>query len=61
MIEPEQVKQGRLQVVDVDLVLHDAEAELVGASVGEATLHAAAGEEKGEGVREVIATEDVAS
>ena len=44
-----------MQVVDVDLVLHGARAELVGRAVGRAALHAAAGHPGAEAAAVVIA------
>ena len=48
MVEAHQVEDGGLEVVDVDLVLGDVEAEVVGFAVGDAGLDAAAGEEERE-------------
>src|SRR5262249_22124930 len=42
VIETEQVENRRVQVVDVDLVPHRSEAELVGGAVDVAALHPAA-------------------
>ena len=44
-----------MQVVDVDLVLGDVEAELVGLAEGDAGLDAAAGQPHREGVRMMVA------
>ena len=38
VLQAEQVQDGRLQVVDVDRILADVEAKLVGSAVGEARL-----------------------
>ena len=54
VVEAEEVEDGGLEVVDVDLVLGDVEAEVVGFAVG-AGLGAAAGHEGGEGLRVVVA------
>ena len=55
VVEAEQVQQGRVQVVDVGLVLDAVEAEFVGLAVGDAGADAAAGEPHGEGVDVVVA------
>ena len=55
MVEAEQVQDRRVQVVDVDLILRDVEAELVGLADSDAGLHAAAGHPHGEGVRMMVA------
>src|SRR4051794_39836462 len=43
VIEAEQVKDRRVEVVDVDLLLFGPEAEFVGGAVDVTALHAAAG------------------
>ena len=43
VVEPEEVKNGRVEVVNVDLVLHGLEAELVGGSVDMASLDTSSG------------------
>ena len=58
VVEAEQVHDGGLQVVDVDRVFGDAEAEFVGAAELEAPFDAAAGKPHREGVGIVIASED---
>ena len=55
MVEPEQVEQGCVQVVDVDAAFDHVEAELVGSTQGDARLDAAAGQPHGESVRVVVA------
>ena len=55
VIEAEEVEDGGLEVVDVDLVFGDVEAEVVGSAVG-AGFGAAAGHEGGEGLRVVVAS-----
>ena len=42
VIEAEQMQHGGVQVVDVDLVLHGLEPELVGGAVNRSALHPAA-------------------
>ena len=49
------MKDGGLEVVDVDFVLGDVEAEVVGLAVG-AGFGAAASHESGEGLRVVVAS-----
>src|SRR5262245_12340026 len=44
VIEAEQMQESGVQVVDVDLVLHRLEAEVVGSPVGMAAADAAAGQ-----------------
>ena len=57
MVEAEQVQDGRVQVVDVDLVLDGVVAELVGRAVDDAALEAAAGHPHREAERVVIAAD----
>ena len=61
VIETEEVEDGGLEVMDVDLVGGYAEPEFVGFSVAKSFFHAAAGEEEGVGIGEVIAAEGIAS
>src|SRR5207237_269724 len=44
VIEPEQMQDGGLHVVDVDRLVGDVEAEIVGRPVGQPRPHPAAGE-----------------
>ena len=60
VIEAEEMHDGRLQVVDVDLVLHAGEAHLVGLAELKAALHAAAGHHDREAVGVVVAAKDIA-
>src|SRR6185503_1631839 len=55
VVDPQQVKQGRLEVVDIDGVGDDVVAELVGFAVAHAALYAAAGHPEGEGVGVMVA------
>lgn len=55
VIEAEEVEDGGLEVVDVDFVLGDVEAEVVGFAVG-AGFGAAACHESGEGLWVVVAS-----
>jgi hypothetical protein len=48
VVEAEEVEDGGVEVVDVDLVLDRTEAEVVGGAVGEAAADAAAGQPGGE-------------
>src|SRR5207253_1390871 len=57
VVEAEEVQDGGLQVMDVDRVIDDVEAEVVGGTVGESALDAAAGQPHGEGLRVVVAAE----
>src|SRR5262245_49632298 len=54
VIEPHDVEDGRVQVVDVDLAFDRLEAELVGRAVDEAALDAAACKHGGEAVWVVV-------
>ena len=55
VVEAEQVHDGGLQIVHVDFVLHDGEAEFIGLAIADAVLHAAACEEDGIRVGKMIA------
>ena len=55
VVEAEQVQHRGVQVVDVDLVLDDVEAELVGLAERDARLDAAAGQPHREGVGMMVA------
>src|SRR5260221_434204 len=55
VVEAQEVQDGGVQVVHVDLVLHGLVAELVGRSEGVAGLDAGAGEPDGEAVGVVVA------
>ena len=56
VIKPQQVKQGGVEVVHMDLVLDRLVPELVGGAIGEAGLDAAASQPGREPVGIVIAT-----
>ena len=56
VVEAEEVQDRRVEVVDVDFVLDGSEAELVGGSVGRASLHAGSGEPGGEAEMIVVST-----
>src|SRR5437868_866960 len=60
MVEAEKAQDGGVQVVDVDLVLHRLEAELVGAAIDLTALDAAAGQPRREAVMIVVAAIDLA-
>jgi hypothetical protein len=49
VVEAEEVEDGGVEVMDVDGVLDDLGAEVVGLAVGDAALDAAAGEPGAEG------------
>src|SRR5205085_7097427 len=55
--QAQEVQNGRLQVVDVDAVLHGAEAQLVGGAHGDTRLGAAAGQEHRKRLDVVIAAD----
>src|SRR6185437_16005904 len=55
VVEAEDVEDGGVDVVDVDLILDGVEAELVGRAEGEARLDAAAGHEHAEAVGVMVA------
>src|SRR5688572_3827709 len=55
VLQSQKIKQGRVQVVDVDLVLGGEEAVVVGSAVAEAALHPAAGQPHREALRVVVA------
>ena len=55
VVEAEEVKDGGLEVVDVDLFVSNMEAEVIGGTVG-AGFGAAASHEGGEGLRVVVAS-----
>jgi hypothetical protein len=55
VVEAEEVKDGGVEVVHVDGIFGDVEAEVVGGAVGEAFFDAAAGHPDGEGTVVVIA------
>src|SRR5579871_2348533 len=54
VIEAEQVKDGRVQVVDVDLVRRRIETELIAGADGGASFGAAAGQPHGKAIRMVV-------
>ena len=56
MVDAELVKNGGVEIVDVNLVLNGVKAELVGGTVGEAGLHSTAGHPHCEAVRVMITT-----
>ena len=53
VVEAQKMQDGRLEVVNVNFVLGDMEAEVVGLAVG-AWFGAAAGHKGGEGLRVVV-------
>src|SRR5688500_5637099 len=55
VVEAEEVEEGGVQVVDVDLVLGGVEAELVGLAEGEPRFDAAAGQPHAEAVGMMVA------
>ena len=54
VVQPEEVQDGRVQVVDVHLVFRGVVAVVVGGSVAEPALYAAAGHPHGEAFRVVV-------
>src|SRR5262249_17539743 len=57
VIEAEAMQNGGVQVVDVDFVPHDVEAEFVGLADGDAGPDAAAGQPDSEGLRVMVAAQ----
>jgi len=55
VVQTHQVQNRGVQVVDVDFVLDDVEAELIGGSVCQSAFYAAAGQPHCEGVWVVVA------
>ena len=58
VIEAHEMEDGRMQVVHVNWILDGFEAELVGSSVDESSLGAAADQDSGEAVVVVVASAD---
>ena len=56
VVDAKELENGGLEVVDVDRVFGDVEAEVVGLAEGDAGLDAAAGHPHGEGLGVVVAT-----
>ena len=56
VIDTEQVQDGGVPIAHTDLVFHGVQAQFVGASQGEAGLHASPGHPVAEGVFVVITT-----
>src|SRR6185312_1651714 len=57
VVEAELMQDSGVQIVDVDRVLDDGPADVVGLAIGEAPLKAAAGHPDAEGERMMIAAE----
>ena len=57
VIEPQQMKDRGLQIVDMYRVGGDVESKIVGGAVGEPRLHAAAGHPDGERLRMMVAAQ----
>ena len=55
VIEPQQMEDRRVQIVEVHAVFHCGDAVLVGGAVGHAALHAAAGHPEAEAGGVVVA------
>ena len=60
MVETKEVKQSRVQVVNVDLAFDGAEAEFVRFTVDVAGFHTTTGDPEGEGVDVMVAADGVA-
>ena len=60
VVEAEEVEEGGVEVVDVDLAVDDAEAEFVALAVDVTTLEAGAGHPHCEGFNVVIAADGLA-
>ena len=54
VVEPEQVQDGGVQVVDVDLVLSGVVAELIGRPISDSRLGSSAGQPHGESIGVVV-------
>lgn len=61
VIEAQKVEKGGVEVVDVDLVLHGGEAEVIGGTMNVSTLDPSAGHPGGKSVVVVVASVDLAS
>ena len=59
VIQPEQVQDRGVQIVDVDRVLHHSPSEVVRLPNDRPPFHAATGQPQGEGQRMMIATGDL--
>src|SRR3954463_10232754 len=60
MIEPEQMKNGGLEIVNLHLILGDSETKFIGLAVNKTVLHAAPGQENRKAIRIMIAPQDIA-
>ena len=60
MIQPQQVQNGRLQIVDVDSVLGRVIANLIGLAHGHTAFDSAPGQPHGVSVNVVVAAQHVA-
>src|SRR5882724_2574037 len=60
VIEPQQMQNGRLEIVNVDLVAHDGEAEFVGFAVSDSVFDSASRQEKREAIRIMVAAQNLA-
>ena len=56
VIEPEQVEDRRVEIMDMDGVRAGVEAEVIGFAEGQAGFYAASGQPHGEGVRVMVAS-----
>ena len=56
VIDAHEVHDRRLEIVDVDFVLHGVETELIALAIAHAGLHTAACHPDREGIRMMIAT-----
>ena len=59
VVDPQQLQHRRVQIVNVDGILDDVVAEVVGAADGDAGARATAGEPHREGARMVVAAEEL--
>src|SRR5262245_13564886 len=60
MIEPQQVHDGGLKIMDVDLIAHYGEAEFIRFSVAHAMFHTTACQENSETIRVVVTPQNLA-
>src|SRR5579859_3934251 len=59
VIESQQIKDGRVQIADLDWILDDFVSQFVSLAIGEPGLHPAAGHPNGESARIVIASREL--
>src|SRR6476660_8891465 len=60
VVEPKQLQDGGLKIMDVDFITGDGESEFIGFPITDAMFDTPAREENGETVRIMVAAEDLA-